>query len=140
MNLLEKMKFSIDTMTMGKKLFASIQVTVLGIVIVFAALAILYFSITIMEKSINNSKKTVKKVESRPGIDETIDLDHEEAVHSEDEDIMNDTELVAVITAAIATSLHVPVQDVVIRGIKHVQDPTPIWARVGRMEQINNML
>ena len=93
-----------------------------------------------MEKSINNSKKTIKKVESKPSIDETVDLDYENVVHREDEDIMDNTELVAVITAAIAASLHMPVQDVVIRGIKHVQDSTPIWAKVGRMEQINNML
>ena len=139
MNLLEKMKFSIDTMTMGEKFFASIQVTVLGIVIVFAALAILYFAIIIMEKSINNSQKTIEKVESKPSVDETVDLDYEEVVHGE-KDIMDNTELVAVITAAIASSLHVPMQDVVIRGIKHVQDPTPTWAKVGRMEQINNML
>ena len=76
MNLLEKMKFSIDTMTMGEKFFAGIQVTVLGLVIVFSALAILYFAIIIMEKSINNSKKTIKKVESKPSIDETVDLDY----------------------------------------------------------------
>lgn len=140
MNLLEKMKFSIDTMTMGEKFFAGIQVTVLGLVIVFVALAILYFAIIIMEKLMNNSKKTIKKVESKLSIDETVDLDYEKVVHREDEDIMDNTELVAVITAAIAASLHIPVQDVVIRGIKHVQDPTPIWAKVGRMEQINNML
>ena len=140
MNLLEKMKFSIDTMTMGEKFFASIQVTVLGIVIVFAALAILYFAIIIMEKSINNSQKSTEKAESRPSIDETVDLDYEEVVHREDENIIDDTELVAVITAAIASSFHIPIQDVVIKGIKHIQDPTPIWAKVGRIEQINNML
>lgn len=138
-NLLEKLKVSIDTMTMAEKFFASIQVTILGLVIVFAALAILYFAIIIMEKLIGEPREIAKITESKSDTVETVVLDDEKSVHIE-EDIAHGTELIAVITAAIAASSHVPVQDVVIRSIKRVQDPTPAWAKAGRMEQINNML
>ena len=50
MDLLGKMKFSIETMTMVEKLLASIQVTVLGLIIVFASLGILYFAIVFMQE------------------------------------------------------------------------------------------
>ena len=66
-------------------------------------------------------------------------LDNEKSVHIK-EDTAHDTELVAVIAAAIVASAHVPIQDIVIRNIRRIQDPTPIWAKAGRMEQINNML
>lgn len=139
-DLLEKMKVSIDTMTTGEKFLASIQVTILGLVIVFAALAILYFAIIIMEKLIGEPRETVGIVKSKPGPVETAVLDDEKSVHAKEEDITHNTELIAVITAAIAASSHIPIQDVVVKSIKRVQDPTPIWARAGRMEQINNML
>ena len=140
MDLLEKMKFSMDTMTTGEKFLAGIQVTVLGLIIVFAALAILYFTIIIMERLINKSQKTVEVVESRLSADETVSFDVVESVHTVEEDTAHSTELVAVITAAIAASLYVPVQDVVVRSIRRAQDSTPIWAKMGRIEQINNML
>lgn len=140
MDLLEKMKVSIDTMTIGEKISASIQVTVLGLIIVFASLAILYFAIVFMEKLISRPQKAAEMVESKPSIDETVDLDYEKSVNDSEEDTAYNTELIAVITAAIAASLHVPTQDVVIRSIRRVRDTTPIWAKMGRIEQINNML
>lgn len=140
MDLLEKMKVSIDTMTIGEKISASIQVTVLGLVIVFASLAILYFAIVFMEKLISKPQKATEMVESKPSIDETVDLDYEKSVSGSEEDTAYNTELIAVITAAIAASLHVSTQDVVIRSIRRVRDTTPIWAKMGRIEQINNML
>lgn len=140
MNLLEKMKFSIDTMTMGEKFLAGIQVTVLGLIIVFSALAILYFAIVVMEGLMNKSQKVAETVESGLSTDETMDLGNEKSVHTGGEDTRNSMELIAVITAAIAASLHVSAQDVVVKNIKRVQDSTPIWAKMGRIEQINNML
>lgn len=139
MDLLERMKFSIETMTTGEKFLAGIQVSILGLIIVFAALAILYFAIIAMEKLINKSQETVETVEPRLSADETVDWDDKESAH-EEEDIIHDTELVAVITAAVAASLYVPVQDVVVKSIRRARDSTPIWAKMGRIEQINNML
>lgn len=140
MNLLERMKVSIDTMTMGEKFLASIQVTLLGIGIVFVALAILYFSIVIMEKLINKPQYAKETIDSKPDAIETVVLNHEKSVQIEEKETIYNTELVAVITAAIASSFNIPAQDIVIRNIKRVQDPTPTWAKAGRMEQINNML
>lgn len=82
MNLLEKMKFSIDTMTMGEKLLAGIQVTVLGLIIVFAALAILYFAIVVMEGLMNKSQKVAETVEPGLCIDETANPGNKESMQT----------------------------------------------------------
>lgn len=141
MNLIEKMSTAIDSMTFGEKFFASLQVTILGLVIVFIALAILYFAIVAMEKLINNKPKAeVEKVETKASPVETVvsapDETKEETIHIEDS--KDDTELIAVITAAIAASLGVPAQTLTIKGVKQVEEP--IWAKLGRIQQINNML
>ena len=46
-------------------------------------------------------------------------------------------ELIAVITAAIAAGLNTSAQNMVVRRIVRVGDRTPIWGRVGRIEQMN---
>ncbi len=140
MNLLERMKVSIDTMTMGEKFLASMQVTLLGIGIVFVALAILYFSIVIMEKLISKPQVAEDAIDSKAIISEKAVLNHEESEIIETEDTDYSSELVAVITAAIAASLNVPTRDVGIRNIKRVQDSTSAWAKAGLMEQMNNTL
>ena len=139
MDLLGKMKFSIETMTMVEKFLAGIQVTVLGLVIVFIALAVLYFAVIIMEMLLNKVQETEETVESGLSADETVDLEDKEPVY-EEENTVYDTELVAVIVAAVAASLHVPAQDIVVKRIKQAKDPTPKWTKMGRIEQINNTL
>ena len=49
----------------------------------------------------------------------------------------DDEELIAVITAAIASSLSKSTSDIVVRNIQRVSQNTPTWARVGRQEQFN---
>ncbi len=137
MNYIETMKTSIDTMSMGERLFGSLQVTLLGIGIVFVSLAVLYFSVVIMQKILK------KSVEAKPSVVESIAVSEPEPeveqLHIE-ENILDDTQLIAVITAAVAASLDVPAQKIAIKGIKRAQDSASTWAKVGRIEQINNML
>lgn len=131
MNLLERMKFSIGDMSMGEKFLASMQVTFLGIGIVFVGLAVLYFAIILMEKLVNKQQPKAG-VELKPNVVSDVVPEEEEAV--------DDTELVAVITAAVAASLHTSTHNIIVRNIARVSDPTPAWAKMGRMEQINNTL
>ncbi|MCM8900857.1 OadG family protein [Caldicoprobacter algeriensis] len=51
-----------------------------------------------------------------------------------------DEELIAVIAAAVAASLHRSTHDIVVRSIRRVPSITPIWNRVGRQEQIATRL
>ncbi|HDR5039272.1 TPA: OadG family protein [Bacillus anthracis] len=131
MNLLERMKVSIDTMTMGEKFLGSMIVTLVGIGIVFAGLAILYFAIIIMQKVVGKSQPK-KIVDSKPSPTIEDEVVEEETVDS--------AELVAVITAAVAASLNTSTHNIVVRNITRISDQTPSWAKMGRVDQISNKL
>ena len=131
MNLLERMKVSIDTMTMGEKFLGSMIVTLVGIGIVFTALAILYFAIIIMQKVVGKSQPK-KIVDSKPSPTIEDEVVEEETVDS--------AELVAVITAAVAASLNTSTHNIVVRNITRISDQTPSWAKMGRVDQISNKL
>ncbi len=131
MNLLERMNVSIDTMTMGEKFLGSMIVTLVGIGIVFAGLAILYFAIIIMQKVVGKSQPK-KIVDSKPSSTIEDEVVEEETVDS--------AELVAVITAAVAASLNTSTHNIVVRNITRISDQTPSWAKMGRVDQISNKL
>ncbi|AOY78221.1 hypothetical protein BJL90_04120 [Clostridium formicaceticum] len=64
-----------------------------------------------------------------------------EAVAEEEEVLeeiaVDDTELVAVITAGIAASLHTSTHNIIVKNIIRVPDTTPVWGKLGRIQQIN---
>ncbi|ABW18003.1 OadG family protein [Alkaliphilus oremlandii] len=128
MNLLETMKTSMDGLTFGERFLGSLQVTLLGMGIVFISLAVLYFSIVFMNFVINGGKNAKPNPVKPIVVEET----------PEEEVVVDDTELIAVITAAIAASLQTTTSNIVVRNITRVHDTTPSWARIGRVEQINS--
>lgn len=130
MNLINQMKLSMDAMTLGEKFTGSIVVTLLGVGIVFAALIVLFFTIVAMEKIIVKPKPKKEVVPEPVNVIEEEDEDKEE--------VIEDTELVAVITAAIASSLNTSTHNLIVRNITRVEDTTPSWAKAGRMDQITN--
>lgn len=134
MGLLEKMQFSIDTMSFGEKFLGSIVVTLLGVGIVFSALIALYLTIVIMQKVVSGlqpkKKAEIAPITKEPAVEDTIDT----------EDTIDNVELVAVITAAIAASLHTSTHNIVVRNITRTNDATPSWAKIGRVDQISSKL
>jgi len=133
MGLLEKMQFSIDSMTLGERFAGSIVVTLMGVGIVFAALAILYCAIVIMQKVVNGTQPKKEAFTKPTTIEESV-------AENNEEDHIDHTELVAVITAAVAASLNTSTHNIIVRNITRSQDMTPVWAKVGRTDQISNKL
>ena len=129
MDLLQQMKVSIDTMTLGEKFLGSMLVTLLGVGIVFLGLSVLYISITIMNKVVNKPKSN-KDLQPVSTITEEV----------EEVDTVDDMALVAVITAAVAASLHTSTHNIIVRNITRVSDATPSWAKLGRVDQVNHKL
>lgn len=131
MDLLEKMQFSIDTMTFGEKFLGSAVVTLLGVGIVFIALITLYITIVIMQKAVGRlgSKKEAKvePITKEPAVEDIKDS----------EDAIDNTELVAVITAAVAASLHTSTHNIIVRNITRTKEVTPSWAKIGRIDQMH---
>ncbi|SMP70265.1 OadG family protein [Anoxynatronum buryatiense] len=136
MTLLEEMKVSIETMTMGEKFLASLQVTLLGVAIVFVALGMLFIIIKILDTFVHKAESSsAKRKEQKTA---AAPVPTPEPVVAEK--AQDDGELVAVIAAAVAASLHTSTHNIIVRNIVRVPDQAPAWNRLGRMQQINRQL
>lgn len=136
-SLLDRLRDPNVDLSVGEKLGASLQVTVLGVIIVLLGLLLLYFAINLMEKFLYQPKKTptteVKPAKATPSVPVESKEEQQSADQQENE------ELVAVITAAIAASMETSTHNIVVRNIVRTSDTTPAWSRAGRVEQINQM-
>ena len=144
MTLLEQMKESIDGMTMGEKFLGSLQVTFLGVAIVFIALAMLFIIIMILDNFIHQAesgaaKRKEKKSAAEAALKASSDKPVPEPAVSETPQ-QNEDELVAVVSAAVAASLHTSTHNIIVRNIVRTPDNSPAWNRLGRMQQIDRQL
>lgn len=138
-SLLDRLRDPSVDMSFGDKLAASLQVTVLGVVIVVLALLLLYFAINIMEKLLRDPQKSAAKASQQQPANTSTTESVEVRESQQAENDGNDEELVAVITAAIAASMETSTHNIVVRNIVRTADTTPAWGRAGRVEQINQM-
>jgi sodium pump decarboxylase gamma subunit len=121
----------IHSLSLSDKLWAGLVTTILGMGITFAALIILQFIISLMDKTLNNSKT---KITSKAPIGPII----EASPASKPEPYQDDTELVAVIASVIAMKMKTSVSNIVIKNIEKVEDHSPAWNRAGIIEQMNS--
>lgn len=141
MTLLERLSVASHEMTLAERFYASIQVAIMGIGIVFAALFMLFLIIKVLEKVVAQSDagsaktKTEEIEKPAPTVAETQESQASEKDSEEDQE-----QLVAVITAAIAASLHTSTHSIVVRNIVRTSDTAPAWNRLGRIQQINRQL
>ncbi|MEN1760909.1 OadG family protein [Anoxynatronum sibiricum] len=141
MTLLEEMKVSIETMTMGEKFLASLQVTLLGVAIVFVALGMLFIIIKILDTFVHKAESSsAKRKEQKTAASAAKAAPAPTPEPVAEEKTQDDGELVAVIAAAVAASLHTSTHNIIVRNIVRVPDQAPAWNRLGRMQQINRQL
>jgi sodium pump decarboxylase gamma subunit len=118
---------SFAQMAMGDKLIATMYVIALGMAITFTALILIWGLTVLMSKIIMaidaNHKPEIKKV--KPVV-------IEKPIAAEPE--VDQSELIAVITAAIAASLNTSMHNIVVSNITRVSDNTPVWGQIGRSE------
>lgn len=129
MGLIERMKTAIDSLTLGEKVLGSLQVALFGMAIVFSILVFIMIAITLLEKFAGDSKKSP----SRSISTEETTMDEK----TSKEALVDYGELVAVITAAVAASLHTSSHNIVVKNITRVPDVTPVWGKAGRIQQLN---
>ena len=127
MNLMESLKTSVVSMTFGEKVLGGFQVALFGMGIVFSILVLIMFGIYLLEKLAGDSKKAPST---------TISMEETKMPLDEAEVIKDYGELVAVISAVIAASLSTSTHNIVVRNITRVQDPTPEWGKLGRIQQL----
>ena len=107
----------------------------------FVALIGLVLIIMAMHRLTGNKKDDRKKISVEKA--DTVSEQKAELADSAVQQISMDEdseELVAVITAAIAASLHRSTHDLVVRSIRRIPAITPVWNRTSRQEQVSARL
>jgi sodium pump decarboxylase gamma subunit len=119
----------IKTMPLGEKMLASLYVTLLGMVITFVALMLLWGMIALMSRILGTkpSKKEKQVVVA-------LQAETETAIDIKEGEI--DEAIVAVIAAAVAASMNTSVHNIVVRNIRRTQNAVPAWGNAGRFEQM----
>ena len=114
----------------GNKALASFYITLMGMMITFIALSLLWGSVSLLSIFFRPRKKgRIKEEEpSRPSPGAA------EPARAKTEG--EDGERIAVITPAVAVLLDRPVSTIRVKAIYRSDDPTPQWGKVGRIEQL----
>ena len=114
-------------MTLLEKLSQGLPIAVIGYVMVFVVLAILWGVIELMRVFLTPKKpKVVEEVK-------TIQPENNDVV----EDEVDEGELVAVLTAAIAASLNTSTYNLKIKSFKRIDTKNNAWSNASRNDAIN---
>ena len=115
--------------TLAEALSTGGKVTVLGLEIVFSVLIVLMLILMLFKVIFykDPKKKTVKVEETAPV--QTVEVTEPQ---------MNEEELIAVITAAVAASLNTSTYNLQIKSYRRIEDKKPAWNKAGLRESINN--
>ena len=120
---------AIKSLSFMEKMAGGLLVTFLGMGITFLALILLQFIITLLAKFI-----AVPEHKSTP-----VQNDPESNVSASREDT-SEEELIAVISAAVAMKMQRSTSEIVLRNIRRIEEPTPLWNRAGILDQMNMRL
>lgn len=114
-------------------------ITALGMGVTFATLIVLSFLLDLLRVIFYKDPNKNKPVEVKKEIKDDIEEKKIAIDDGANGDEVNE-ELVAVITAAIASSMNTSTHNIIVKNISRVPDQTPTWGRMGRIEQMDNML
>ncbi len=137
MHVLENFKHAetFYQMSMSDKLIATGYVIILGVGITFIALMLIWWITVLMSK-------TIQKLEAKTNLTEVKSQASQKPVLQpapivETVTVDDESELVAVITAAIASSLSTSVSNIRVTNIRRIVDATPTWGKSGRNDVMN---
>lgn len=118
-------------MTTAEILQESISTTVFGMGLVLVTLYVLSLILDLMRVIFAPKTKVEKK---------EVLTEKEEIIETNTTDEEDDTQLVAVISAALAHYLQSPVSSIKIGSIRKIHEKTPLWGLESRIYNINNKL
>lgn len=120
----------VQNMTAGQKLIAGLQVTILGIVIVFLILVLLQYVLKLMERLVDVRKED--RVDTIGKIAQERPAPVAEGPASAAEEREVDGKLIAAITAALTAGYFQRTSRFTVKRIRRIVDDVPIWGKVAR--------
>jgi sodium pump decarboxylase gamma subunit len=114
------------------------KVMILGLAAVFLALAIIVLVINILNKAVNKEAATEKKDKDINVEDNK--LDEKQSTVTIDNEVTDDSELIAVITAAVAASLNRSTHNIIVRRVERIRGNRSQWNKAGRYEHLSSKL
>ena len=114
------------------------KVMVLGIAAVFLALTTIVLVIYILKKAVSKESTTEKK-----GKDINVEdnkLDEKQSTVTIDNEVTDDSELIAIITAAVAASLNRSTHNIIVRRVERIRGNRSQWNKAGRYEHLSSKL
>lgn len=127
-------------MSLIDKLGQGVPIAIIGFVMIFVVLGILWAVIEIMHHAL--SPKKAKKDE-KAELTQTSLADKQsvsEVVEEEQivvEEQVDEGELIAVLTAAVAASLNTSTYNLKIKSFKHIDTKNNVWSSASRNDAIN---
>jgi sodium pump decarboxylase gamma subunit len=130
--ILDQMSHDITALTFGEKMLGGLAATALSMAIVFLVLVLLIGIIKAMDSMVNPKSKQENE--------ESNEFDNIQSYEQEQEPSEDISELIAVISAAVACSMGVSESKIRVVNINRVGNDSPTWAKNGRLEQLQNRL
>lgn len=122
----------IGAMSFGEKMLASVYVAMLGMGITFLALVLLWAAIAAMSRILASAEKR----KAAPA----VMVAPQAAAVPQAEPAQDESELVAVIAAAIAAATGRDIERIVVRDIRRVGEGQPIWRQAGIQRQVSKRM
>lgn len=120
--------------SLSSALMEGLQVTAVGLVIVFAVLVILMLVLMAMKLVFYKDPKKARVVQNTAvPVQEPVKVSAKPAEMAE-----NEEELIAVLTAAVAASLNTSTYNLRIKSYRRIGNNAPAWNKAGLEETINN--
>ena len=120
-------------MSLSEALSKGLEVTFVGVVIVFSVLIILMITMMLMKKVFY--KEDTPKVKAPKPVPQKV---VETAPVVETAQPQEDANLIAVIAAAIAATLDTPVSNLKIRSFRRIGNTAPDWNKAGLRDSIDS--
>lgn len=114
------------------------KVMILGLAAVFLALTIIVLVINILNKAVN--KEAAKEKKDKDINVEDNKLDEKQSTVTIDNEVTDDSELIAVITAAVAASLNRSTHNIIVRRVERIRGNRSQWNKAGRYEHLSSKL
>lgn len=114
-----------------------VKVLIIGMTTVFSVLLILYLLLVGMKKIFYKETETSSEANREVSNEGLSEAPVQEIVETDD---MDEDELVAVLTAAVAACLNQSTYNLRIKSYRRIDQSSPVWNITSRHEQIANKL